>query len=102
LNSYKFKESNVEESIIQTSFSHSEQNDALRTTSWKAEAQIHASEDTIKSYLSHDSLKALERRTSIYETSRISESHSFPKLELFRTLSIRGFNLGKFPDPVKL
>ena len=99
LNSYKFTEHTVEESIMQTSFSHSE---ALRTTNWKAEVQVHASEDTLKSYLSQDSLKVLEKRTSIFETNRTSESHSFPKLELFRTLSIRGFNLGKFPDPANV
>ena len=96
---HKFKERNIEESSAQTSFSHSE---ALRTTNWKAEVQVHASEDTLKSYLSQDSLKVLEKRTSIFETNRTSESHSFPKLELFRTLSIRGFNLGKFSDPANV
>ena len=62
-------------------------------------ALVHASQDTLESYLSEDALQVLKRRTS---TKNEYDKKIVPEIQLLRSLSIIGFELTQLPKPVKI
>ena len=83
---------------VETQFSYVEDSTDERDPS-KEGAEVHASQATLKSYLSKDSVLSYERRLSEVELSGF-EKKKEAKLELVRTLSIREYNSKEFTRTV--
>ena len=95
-------EASEENENKETVISHSIQKEVYGTFEKDSRIALQASQDTLKSYLSQNALQSLQRRASTSQTFDHALNHNSPKMELFRTLSLRGVRFSKSTSPVKL